>query len=359
MLTKEKKLFIKSLLVFLLNLFIIYIIVGSNIYDVFIKNYMFETKEVTYLGKVYTSGILDWQVLRNHIIIGIVCVFIITFYINYLFFQNESKNFINNITQRIIDIRKGQKVKDKLEFISIDREIEEIIELKNDLSEEIKSQLIEYNQEMMFLAHDLKTPLTAIIGYTNLLIDNPELDRQKGNKYLEIVLDSSHQLETLINKFFELSKYSVQSDLLTKQNIKLEDIIIEIQESLYVERKKYDITFINKLEENVYVEVDPEIFARALINIYRNAVKYSDRGSEVITNLIVNNQDKVSLSITNKFSSVNKVDVNKIFNTFYRGENSYEGNGLGLAIAKTIIEKQRGTIKAFQDNNEFTIVVEI
>lgn len=359
MLTKEKKLFIKSLLVFLLNLFIIYIIVGSNIYDIFIKNYMFETKEVTYLGKVYTSGILDWQVLRNHIIIGIVCVFIITFYINYLFFQNESKNFINNITQRIIDIRKGQKVKDKLEFISIDREIEEIIELKNDLSEEIKSQLIEYNQEMMFLAHDLKTPLTAIIGYTNLLIDNPELDRQKGNKYLEIVLDSSHQLETLINKFFELSKYSVQSDLLTKQNIKLEDIIIEIQESLYVERKKYDITFINKLEENVYVEVDPEIFARALINIYRNAVKYSDRGSEVITNLIVNNQDKVSLSITNKFSSVNKVDVNKIFNTFYRGENSYEGNGLGLAIAKTIIEKQRGTIKAFQDNNEFTIVVEI
>ena len=359
MLTKEKKLFIKSLLVFLLNLFIIYIIVGSNIYDIFIKNYMFETKEVTYLGKVYTSGILDWQVLRNHIIIGIVCVFIITFYINYLFFQNESKNFINNITQRIIDIRKGQKVKDKLEFISIDREIEEIIELKNDLSEEIKSQLIEYNQEMMFLAHDLKTPLTAIIGYTNLLIDNPELDRQKGNKYLEIVLDSSHQLETLINKFFELSKYSVQSDLLTKQNIKLEDIIIEIQESLYVERKKYDITFINKLEENVYVEVDPEIFARALINIYRNAVKYSDRGSEVITNLIVNNQDKVSLSITNKFSSVNKVDVNKIFNTFYRGENSYEGNGLGLAIAKTIIEKQRGTIKAFQDNNEFTMVVEI
>lgn len=359
MLTKGKKLFIKSLLVFLLNLFIIYIIVGSNIYDIFIKNYMFETKEVTYLGKVYTSGILDWQVLRNHIIIGIVCVFIITFYINYLFFQNESKNFINNITQRIIDIRKGQKVKDKLEFISIDREIEEIIELKNDLSEEIKSQLIEYNQEMMFLAHDLKTPLTAIIGYTNLLIDNPELDRQKGNKYLEIVLDSSHQLETLINKFFELSKYSVQSDLLTKQNIKLEDIIIEIQESLYVERKKYDITFINKLEENVYVEVDPEIFARALINIYRNAVKYSDRGSEVITNLIVNNQDKVSLSITNKFSSVNKVDVNKIFNTFYRGENSYEGNGLGLAIAKTIIEKQRGTIKAFQDNNEFTIVVEI
>ena len=359
MLTKEKKLFIKSLLVFLLNLFIIYIIVGSNIYDIFIKNYMFETKEVTYLGKVYTSGILDWQVLRNHIIIGIVCVFIITFYINYLFFKNESKNFINNITQRIIDIRKGQKVKDKLEFISIDREIEEIIELKNDLSEEIKSQLIEYNQEMMFLAHDLKTPLTAIIGYTNLLIDNPELDRQKGNKYLEIVLDSSHQLETLINKFFELSKYSVQSDLLTKQNIKLEDIIIEIQESLYVERKKYDITFINKLEENVYVEVDPEIFARALINIYRNAVKYSDRGSEVITNLIVNNQDKVSLSITNKFSSVNKVDVNKIFNTFYRGENSYEGNGLGLAIAKTIIEKQRGTIKAFQDNNEFTIVVEI
>lgn len=109
----------------------------------------------------------------------------------------------------------------------------------------------------------------------------------------------------------------------------------------------------------MYVDVNSELFARALINIYRNAVKYADRGSEVITNLTVNNQDKVSLSITNKFSSVNKVDVNKIFNTFYRGENSYEGNGLGLAIAKTIIEKQGSTIKAFQENNELTIVVEI
>ena len=359
MLTKEKRLLIKSLLFFLLILFIGYIILGSNIHDIFVKNYLFETKEVKYLGKVYTSGILDWQILRNHIVIGIICVFIITFYINYIFFQNESKNFVNNITQRIISIRKGEKVKDGLEFISIDREIEELIKLENDLSEKIKAQFIEYNQEMMFLAHDLKTPLTAIIGYTNLLIDNPELDRQKGNKYLEIVMVSSHQLETLINKFFELSKYSVQSDLLTKQNIKLEDIIIEIQESLYVERKKHDITLSNNLEENVYVDVNSELFARALINIYRNAVKYADRGSEVITNLTVNNQDKVYLSITNKFSSENKVDVNKIFNTFYRGENSYEGNGLGLAIAKTIIEKQGSTIKAFQENNELTIVVEI
>lgn len=82
-------------------MFIGYIILGSNIHDIFVKNYLFETKEVKYLGKVYTSGILDWQILRNHIVIGIICVFIITFYINYIFFQNESKNFVNNITQRI------------------------------------------------------------------------------------------------------------------------------------------------------------------------------------------------------------------------------------------------------------------
>lgn len=359
MLTKGKKLFIKSLLVFIFLLCIIYIIIGSNIHDIFIKNYMFETKEVVYLDKVYTSGILDWQILRNHIIIGIICIFIITFYINYIFFQNENKNFINNLTQRIIDIRNGKEVEDKMEFISVDREIEEIIKLKNDLSEKIKAQFIEYNQDMMFLAHDLKTPLTAIIGYTNLLIDNPELDDQKRNKYLEIVLDSSYQLENLINKFFELSEYSVQSDLLTTQNIKLEDIIIEIQESLYVERKEHDIIFRNNLEDNVFIDVNSELFARALMNIYRNAVKYADRGTEIITNLIVNNQDRITLSISNKFSNLNTIDVNKIFNTFYRGENSDNGSGLGLSIAKTIIEKQGGTIKAFKENKELTIVVEI
>ena len=314
-----------SLIVFMFLLFILYIFIGSKVQDIFVANYLFDVKETVYLNKVYMRGTLNWQLLKNHLMIGILMVYTFIFMALYISGQREyvemENRTIKKIAERISQIQRGESVEKRSDYLSIDNEIKNIVQGKKELQENIDRQTVEYNQEMMFLAHDLKTPLTSVIGYVSLLVDNVDLPAGSRQKYLNIIFDSSKQLDKLIDQFFELSKYNVQISDLKKVKLKLNETLMQVQETLYPEIERKKLKIVNVFESDLYIEADSNLLARALLNIMKNAVKYSEADSEIITRTF-KRKEKTVIEISNKARDIASGDVEKLFDSFFRGNNA-------------------------------------
>ncbi len=211
-------------------------------------------------------------------------------------------------------------------------------------SERIKNNLITN------VAHDLRTPLTSVIGYLDLIVKNPDLEQETKERYMEIAYDKSLRLQKLIEDLFSYTKVSqgeVEPKLEPLNVIKfIEQMIDEFYPSFQEAGLEYE--FLTN-HNNIVVMADGDMLARAFSNLISNAVKYGRDGKNI--RIHVNQKDEfVSIAIINYGKVIPKKDLEYIFERFYRVENSRSektgGTGIGLAIAKRIILMHGGTIKA-------------
>lgn len=211
-------------------------------------------------------------------------------------------------------------------------------------NEKVKNDLITN------VAHDLRTPLTSIIGYLNLTTKNLDLDEETKQKYISIAFDKSLRLEKMIGDLFSYTKYNSEEIVAKSKPIDMvkfmEQMIEEFYPSLQDEKLEYEF---NSNCENAIINGDGDLLARAFSNLISNAIKYGKDGKNL--RVFVNkNQTFVSISIVNYGEVIPKKDLEYIFDRFYRVENSRSvktgGTGLGLAIAKKIILMHDGAIKA-------------
>lgn len=361
---KMIKTYIKGIFILALFIAILYLFIGSRVHDIFVSNYMFDIKEVEHFGRKYIQGVLDWDILKAHLFIYIFLIYSILFFTVYILINNNHKNqkneYIMQLTERIKQMKKEDEPPYSSECLGFDGEVRELIEQKRTLEDEFERQRGEYNHSMLFLAHDLKTPLTTIIGYLTLMKDNEEIIMNRG-KYIDVVYESSRELEKLINQFFELSKYSLDTRDLSLENIDLNSFFIQIQETFYPEISEKKLELSRKIPDNTIISVDRELFARAFLNIMKNSVRYADTDT-TITIKAERNNNKIVIEVINSSKRID-IDISKIFNAFYRGDqsgtNTQEGSGLGLAIAKTIIEKHKGNISAYQKADIFIVKVDV
>ena len=212
---------------------------------------------------------------------------------------------------------------------------------KNDmlLAEQKKNDLI------MYLAHDLKTPLASSISYLNLLRDEKQLSEELREKYLTIALAKSERLEDLINEFLEIARYSLSTITLQHSEINLtrllEQLVYEFQPVL----DQKSLTCRLAARDDILLKYDASKLQRVFDNLLRNAVNYSYDGTE-ITIEAKHSGDSVTLKLSNCGGTIPREKLERIFEQFYRldtGRGS-SGNGLGLAIAKQIITLHKGTI---------------
>ena len=203
------------------------------------------------------------------------------------------------------------------------------------------------NDMIMYLAHDLKTPLASSISYLNLLLEEKAISEELREKYLSISLAKNQRLEDLLNEFLEIAKYDLSHIVLQCSRIDLsrllEQLVFEFQPIL--EQKK--LTCRLDMGEHLGLECDVDRMQRVFDNLLRNAVLYSQEGSQ-ITVTAEYKEGGLELQFANHGDTIPQEKLDRIFEQFYRLDagRSTDGSGLGLAIAKQIVTLHGGTITA-------------
>lgn len=296
---------------------------------------------------------LDWYFMG-----GVVFIFIIAqmIYLNSFvkYFIEINRGIDALVTENAGDVILSQ------ELAATERKINAIKHTlekrKNDamLAEQRKNDLIVY------LAHDLKTPLTSIIGYLTLLRDEPQISQEFRSRYTGIALGKAERLEDLINEFFDITRFNLTTLTLEKEQLHLsrmlEQLTSEFQPVLAERKLRWQLGIAADIE----AEGDADKLARAFDNLIRNAVNYSYAGTEIFLSAQAED-DFVKIVLKNHGKTISPDKLEHIFEQFYRADaarsSATGGAGLGLAIAKEIVELHGGTITAASADESMVFTV--
>jgi len=223
-------------------------------------------------------------------------------------------------------------------------------------NEKIKTELISN------VSHDLRTPLTSIINYVNIL-KSPDLTEDERNDYLNIVEKKSKKLKVLIDDLFEMSKINSGKIELTKDRIDIMSLIHQVVGEYVFLYEDKNIEFkVDSESEEIYMNLDGKMMSRVIENIVINALKYSLENTRVYID-VVEDDYSVEISCKNVANYEMDFDNTEIFERFARGDKSrnskVEGSGLGLAITKSIIELHGGNINILREGDMFKIFIYI
>ncbi len=210
-----------------------------------------------------------------------------------------------------------------------------------------------------FLAHDLKTPLTSVVGYLTLLHDDPGLDPERRAKFTGIALDKALRLEELLGEFFDISKMDLDSASGEKVPIQLSMLLEQLADEFYPLFAEKELTCTPDIRPHLVVRGDPDKLARVFDNVLRNAVSYSVPGGKVdVAAKAVGS--RAEITIQDEGLEIPEGELANIFEKFYRLDAARStrtgGAGLGLAIAKEIVELHGGSIRC-ESNGRLTSFV--
>ena len=262
----------------------------------------------------------------------------------------------------------ADKLFDKnVEYINLPPEMVEIEKKLNHFkTEAIKNERLARENEqkkdelIVYLAHDIKTPLTSMIGYLSLLSEIKDMPQEQRNRYIDIALDKSYRLEDLINELFDVARFNSEKIVLEKEEINLNLMLEQIADDFYPTLKEMNKKINFTSDEKTILYADPDKLSRVFNNLIKNAVNYSKENTDIDIS-ILNKENQATVKITNKGKQIPKEKLDKIFEKFYRLDSSRTsktgGSGLGLAIAKEIVELHGGRIYAESDMKETTFSV--
>ena len=214
----------------------------------------------------------------------------------------------------------------------------------------------------MYLAHDIRTPLTSVIGYLNLLEEEPDSPPEQRAKRVHIALDKAYRLEAMMNEFFEITRYNSQQIALSRETVDLYYLLAQLTDELTPVLAERGNTVPLRLDENLTVQGDAEKLARVFGNILKNAAAYSDPRTEITVSAQAAEGDVV-LRFQNRGPDIPPEKLEALFDKFYRLDQARStgtgGTGLGLAIAREIVLLHGGAIRAFSKNHTITFMVRL
>ena len=254
-----------------------------------------------------------------------------------------------------------------VEYIELPDELEEIQKRMNHLKRESEKneKLAKENEEkkdelIVYLAHDIKTPLTSMIGYLSILDEIDDMPKKKQKNYISIALDKSYRLEDLINELFDVARFNSEKIVLEKEELNLNLMLEQIIDDFYPTLREVNKSITLNYDEPISINGDPDKLSRVFNNLIKNAISYSKEESEIVIDLKKDNNNAI-VEVINKGKQISKEKLSKIFEKFYRLDSARTsrtgGSGLGLAIAKDIVELHNGTIIAESNEKETTFRV--
>lgn len=225
-----------------------------------------------------------------------------------------------------------------------EREVGDLVESFNHMTRELGKQEMLASDFIANVSHEFKNPLSAIQGYAQLLEDD-SLQRDKRNQYIQLISDKTTTLSTLVSNILELSKLDNRNSRLTKQNFSLDE---QIRQSILMLEGKWstkNIEFELFLPDTTYFG-NQHLISQVWQNLIDNAVKFSHEGGHIAVALS-NHDDSVTVRVVDSGIGMDNETQKHLFDKFYQNDHSViTGNGLGLSIAKRIVELHNGTIRA-------------
>lgn len=258
-------------------------------------------------------------------------------------------------------------ISDKEEDIVLPEDLLDIEKRMNQIKKQARKnlRLAQENEQrkndlIVYLAHDIKTPLTSMIGYLSLLNEINDMPLKQRVKYINIALEKSYRLEDLINELFDISRFNSEKIVLEKEELNLNLMLEQIIDDFYPTLRELNKSIKLNYNESISINGDPDKLSRVFNNLIKNAISYSKEESEIVINLKKDNNNAI-VEVINKGKQISKEKLSKIFEKFYRLDSARTsrtgGSGLGLAIAKDIVELHNGTIIAESNEEETTFRV--
>lgn len=305
---------------------------------------------------------LYWRLLGDNKVFFMIVGFLLLFALFFYVALSKMTRYLDQVGDGIENI-----VSDSTEPIHLIAELKPIEIRLNEIKATLKRQELESiegekkkNDLVLFLAHDLKTPLTSIVAYLTMLDSYPEMGDEERKKYIHIALEKSNRLGELINEFFDITRYNLQDIELEPMDINLSLMLEQLADELYgVLQEKHLVCEVD-VEENLEIYGDPDKLARVFDNILRNAISYCYENTKIeITARML--RDDIEIVFTNAGDKIPGAKLQTIFEKFYRVDNSRSsgtgGAGLGLAIAKEIVELHGGMVRAKSDDSRTQFIV--
>ncbi|NLB79378.1 MAG: HAMP domain-containing histidine kinase [Clostridiaceae bacterium] len=238
-------------------------------------------------------------------------------------------------------------------------------QIKSNLEKQKKGALYaeqRKNDLVVYLAHDIKTPLTSVIGYLSLLDEAPDMPPEQKAKYVGITLEKAYRLEQLINEFFEITRFNLHTIVLNKERINLLFMLQQMVDEFYPILNPQGKQVSVNVPDGVTLWGDADKLARVFNNILKNAIAYSYENS--VIDISAGQQDKnVGITFTNRGNPIPQEELNTIFEKFYRLDaarpTNTGGAGLGLAIAQEIVAAHGGIISVKSNPESTTFTVEL
>ena len=318
-------------------------------------------------GKLYRLAELLLSMNAAVVLVYVVSG-ILLFSVTFLLLQESSIRYISHISDAIQNISEGD-LNTTIDVIG-DDEFSSMAANLNKMAEDIR-QLMEKEREsertknelITNVAHDLRTPLTSIIGYLELLAGNTRIDPEMQHKYIEIAYGKSKRLEKLIEDLFGFTKLNYGKMSMHVAQLDLVKLLGQLLEEAYPNFAEKNLSY--DLQSNVpakMISADGNLLARLFDNLIGNAIKYGADGKRVLVQIFAG-EEVVTVSVTNYGYVIPPDELPLIFNKFYRVERSRSsstgGTGLGLAIAKEIVDMHGGTIGVTSDLNGTVFTVKL
>ena len=313
--------------------------------------------DVSLLKKYSINIDKDLLVLENNkqykkslfINITFLIITIIILFIAFLKFNNKKDKEISEITKYIEEInRKNYKLnidemsEDELSILK--NEVYKTTVMLKEAAENSNKEKLELKDSLLDISHQLKTPLTSILIILDNLIDDPEMDKDIREDFIKDIKREINGINFLVQSILKLSKLDTNTINFIEDEIELNKIVIEAIKNVSMLSDLRNVNVNLKIKSNSVIKCDFKWQVEAISNILKNCIEHSNENSDVIV-IIEDNKVYSKIIIKDNGGGIAKEDLPHIFERFYKGKNATSDSiGIGLSLAKTIIEKDNGTI---------------
>lgn len=307
---------------------------------------------------------LYWSLIGDNKYFFIVVGYLLLFGVFYYASLSRLTKYLSQVEEGIENI-----VSDSMDPVQLITELSPIEDRLNEIKMTIKRQELDAmeserkkNDLVVFLAHDLKTPLTSIVAYLSILETRKDMSEEDRAKYTHISLEKSIRLGELINEFFEITRFNLQDISLERTTLDLSLMLEQLADELYGVLAEKHLTCKVDIDETLLVNGDADKLARVFDNILRNAISYCYTNTQLEIKAY-EVEDVIEIVFANQGQRIPEEQLLTIFEKFYRMDEARSsitgGAGLGLAISKEIIGLHGGNIRAESDDEQTRFIVQL
>lgn len=308
-----------------------------------------------------------WGRIKSLLLVGLcavsVLLTVVVSAVSHFHAKAERRKAVTEISREMQNyMRQNGEGQDlfKKEYAEIFVQMSELRSMMQHHEQMLREEAARKNDMITYLAHDLKTPLTSVLGYLSLLTEVPDMPAKQRARYVKIALDKAQRLEKLINEFFDITRYNLQQVELEEEEIDLSYMLVQMTDEFYPLLNAHGNTINLQTDENITIHGDPVKLARVFNNILKNAIAYSYQ--ETVIEVWTERKEKeIRICFRNKGKTIPAGKLNLLFEKFFRLDEARATNtggaGLGLAIAKEIVSLHGGVITAKSENERTTFCV--